>query len=99
MQQPNYRPYRQPQPAPQPPPPPPKRMRFRWGLLVGLLVLMAFACFVNSLDTQVRWDDLLDRWGIVHKERFTKLAVLGISLCCACAIARVLRDSKDEDSP
>jgi len=103
MQQPNnhfQRPW-QPMP-PQWQAPPPKRRRrrrrFRWELFVGLpLILAAMAWVYNSVEVNCTWEGSLRRWGIVHKERFTALAILGVVACCVCAIVRLLRGNKGEE--
>ena len=81
--------------------PPPRRRRrppFRWGLFVGLPLLLAVLVWVfNSVKAGFTWNDLLDRWGIVEQKRFSLLALLGVMACCVCAIARALRNPSDRD--
>ena len=79
-------------------PSPKRRRRFRWELFVGLpLLLLALIWIYNSIEIGFSWDELLDKWDIADKPRFTALAILGVLACCVCAIARVLRSKEGEE--
>jgi len=81
-----------------PPPKPRRRRRFRWELFIALpLFLLAIIWIYKSIELGFSWDELLDKWRIHNKERFTTLAVLGVLACCVCAIARILRGNKKDE--
>lgn len=78
--------------------PRPRRKRFRWWLIWLPLVLAALVWIYNSIEIEFSWDELLDGWDIANKPRFTALAILGTLACCICAIVRVLRKDKGNES-
>ena len=94
---PTPRPAPQPLPQPQPPAPPPKPplwKRIRWDLFVGLpLMLLVLAwVFRNAAEPSFTWSDIMDLLGVssAGRDRYTKLAALGVCACCVCAITRIL---------
>lgn len=80
-----------------PPPRRRRRRRFRWELFVGLpLLLLALAWICNSVEVGFSWDELLNKWGIVRKRRFSILACLGCVAVTVVAIGRVLQGDKKD---
>jgi hypothetical protein len=82
-----------------PPPQPVRRRRTRIkGWILGVPLLLAvFFWLYRSVDVAVSWEDIMDRLGVRDRERYTRLAILGITICCLCAIARVLRRPGDQN--
>lgn len=77
--------------------PKPKRGRFRWPLFVGVpLAVLAFAWLLNSVRIGFTWNDLLERWGIENKRRYSAIVILALTCVAIAAIARVLRGSDEK---
>ena len=91
-----------PEPVPQPPQPPrqEERPRFRWGLFVGLpLVVLALAWVATSVRPGFAWPDVMDALGVQDRPRYTRLALLGLAVTACCAIVRILRGPNGPRNP
>jgi hypothetical protein len=73
------------------------RHRFRWELVGMLLVVMGAAWFLRNAEPVVTWRELCRSWAIHDVDAFSRLGVLGIALCGAAMIWRILRKGKDPE--
>jgi formate hydrogenlyase subunit 3/multisubunit Na+/H+ antiporter MnhD subunit len=82
-----------------PQPPQPKR-RFRWSLIVvpGAVLLAIYVVrAVGTALSAFSWNDFLDRLGIVHKDRFSAIALMMCACLAIVALAKILGwGSKEE---
>ncbi len=71
--------------------PRPKRRsrRFRWELIVLPASLYGLWWLLSTIKPAFSWDDFLNLIHIKDKQRFSQLAILGISICSICAVMRV----------
>jgi len=76
---------------------PPRRRRFRWSLVLVPLAVLLAGWIAKSIRLGFSWGELLDSWGIVHRERYTLLACLGIACVAVVAIVRVLRPPHENE--
>jgi hypothetical protein len=76
--------------------PPPKR-RFRWGLLLTLLVIVAIAWIARSVKPAVRWEDVAGSIGVHDQGRARMLVCLGLVAVAICVIARIARRERKKD--
>ena len=77
--------------APQEPP------RFRWGC-IWVVVAIALAMWLAAgSKPAITWDSVMDLLHVKNRERYTQLAVLGVLICGACAVARILGYGKRKD--
>lgn len=71
-------------------PRPRRRWRFRWGIVWVLGTIFLAAWLVSGIRPAVSWDDIMDLLRVRNRERYTQLAVLGVTICGGLGIARVL---------
>ena len=82
--------------APNPPPgheqqPVPPNLRFRWEILLGLLVVVALAWFITHAEPSVTWQEAMAWLNVVNYDRYTRLMVLGCVLVAVTLIVKTLR--------
>lgn len=66
--------------------------RYRWELLlIPAVALILLALWRWPATGQPGWSELLDRWQIHDRLRFTDLAMLALCLIAVVAIARASR--------
>jgi hypothetical protein len=68
--------------------------RFRWEIILVPLTILAAAWFINGIALSFTWEDTMHFLAVRDKARYTRLAVLGITLIAICAAWRVLREGK-----
>lgn len=84
------------QPNQQPPQPPEPQYRFRWGIFIGIpLVVLAFLWLLKGIEPAFQFEDIMQYLGVLHEERYIRLACLGIVLIATILISKVLMKSKD----
>jgi hypothetical protein len=84
------------QQPPQPPEPPEPQDRFRWGIFVGIpLVVLAFLWLLKGIEPAFQFEDIMRYLGVLQEERYVRLACLGIVLVAVILIAKVLMKRKD----
>ena len=69
---------------------PRRRLRIRLSVLLVLGSIALAAWLVSGANPAGTWDEFLDAIGILDKQRFSQLALLGCLVCSTLAIARVL---------
>jgi len=67
-----------------------RRGEFRWSIIWVLLVFFVVAWLAAGARPSVVWNDILDFLNVKHRERYTSLCILGLTVCAILAIARVL---------
>jgi len=78
-----------------PPQPPDPHYRFRWSIVVVVLVVLAFFWLRDGLDASFQFQDVLDYLRVRHEDKYVQLACLAIVLIAVTLIAKaVKRDSK-----
>ena len=85
--------YRPPEPQPQAPQRPPGK--FRWGLIVIPLVVIAFLWFIGGIEPSFEFEEAMGYFGIMHQDRYMRLVVLGIGCVVVVLILKVLRKKKE----
>ena len=74
-----------------------RRYRFHWELFaLAALVLIAIYA-LNHIQCHSRWEDIMDVLSVKNHERYTQLAVWGVTLCGVAAIFRILRSGKEKE--
>lgn len=73
-----------------------RKRRFNWSIVLIPIVVLSIYWIVSKIKPAGSWQDFMDYIDIENQQRFTMVAVLGIVVCCICAVARVLRDHKDD---
>jgi hypothetical protein len=77
------------------PPPPEPHYRFRWTLVMVVLVILGFFWLRDGVEMSFRFQDVLDYLRIRHEDKYVQVACLAIALIAVTLIARILRrDSK-----
>lgn len=71
--------------------PKPKRWQLRWTYLWVILAIAGVAIFLNSIESSVAWQRVMDALDVQNRERYTQLFCLGVVVTTICAIYRVLR--------
>ncbi len=79
-----------PPPMPVPAPSAPRRVVNR-SIVFVLLVIVAAAWFLKGAVPSVTWSDVMNWAGVVDKERYTRLMVLGCLLVAITLIVKILR--------
>ena len=64
---------------------------FRWEWVLVPLVIIAAVWFIGGIVPSIAWVDITSALGVVHKERYSELAVLCLSLIGVVWIAKILR--------
>jgi hypothetical protein len=84
------------QQPPQPPQAPEPQYRFRWGIFVGIpLVVLAFLWLLKGIEPAFQFEGIMRHLGVLQEERYVRLACLGIVLVAVILIAKVLMKRKD----
>jgi len=81
-------------------PPPQPKLRFRWSLIVvpGVVLLVIYVVrAVGAALSAFSWSDFLDRLGIVHKDRFSSIALMMCACLAIVALVRILGLGKGEE--
>jgi len=65
--------------------------------LLLILVIGAAGWFINHAEPSVTWDEVMDALGVQNRDRYSRLAVLGLVLVGIAVIARVIRGNGDEE--
>ena len=73
-----------------------RRRRFRWYLLWVPLVLLAWGWTSQGVDPAVSWDAVMSALGVRNRAGLTQLTTLGVIICAALAIVRVIRRRRDD---
>ncbi len=90
---PNPQPDQQPNQSPEPPEP---QYRFRWGIFVGLpIVVLSFLWLLKGVEPAFEFVDVMRWLEVMHEERYIRLACLGIVLIAITLIVKVLTNNKD----
>jgi hypothetical protein len=70
-----------------------RNQRFRWELVLVPLAILGTAWFLNGIEELAfNWGDLMKALKVNNVERYSRLAVLALTLITVCAIWRVLKD-------
>ena len=84
------------QPNQQPPEPPEPQYHFRWGIFVGIpLVVLAFFWLLKGIEPSFAFEDIMQYLGVLHEARYIRLACLGIVLITATLIVKSLTNHSD----
>ncbi len=80
----------------QPPQAPEPQYRFRWGIFVGIpLVVLAFLWLLKGIEPAFQFEDIMRYLGVLQEERYIRLACLGVVLITATLIAKAMMNRKD----
>lgn len=71
--------------------PRPQRWRFRWEIAAVVLALMAALWILRGIEPSFAWEDVMDALHVRHRERYTQLAVLGLTLVGIVLVYRICR--------
>jgi hypothetical protein len=69
---------------------------FRWPVVYVIFALLLAAWLASGATPAITWDGVMDLLNVKNRERYTQLAVLGVTICAALAIARVLRTARKD---
>jgi hypothetical protein len=76
--------------------PPEPQYRFRWGVFVGIpIVILAFLWLLKGIEPAFEFEDIMQYLGILHKDRYVRLTCLGIVLITITLIVKVLTKRED----
>jgi len=67
-----------------------QRGEFRWSILWVLLAFFLVAWLAAGARPSITWNDVMDFLHVKHRERYTSLCILGLTVCAILAIGRVL---------
>lgn len=80
----------------QPPQSPEPQYRFRWGIFVGIpLLVPAFFWLLKGIEPSFAFEDIMQHLGVLYQERYIRLACLGIVLITVTLIVKSLRSHSD----
>ena len=87
-----------PPPAPGPPPPKPRRYRWRfhWQIVWIVAAILLAAVIISQAEPAFTWEDVMDALHVKNRERYTRLAVLGLTLIGTTAVFRLLSNRRDK---
>ena len=85
-----------PAPPAHPPRPPRRRSTFRWSILWVPVACLLAAWFLAGVEPALTWDDVMDLLDVQERERFTKLALLGLLLVGVIAVLHILKGDENE---
>ena len=73
------------------PPPDNNQYRVRIGWFIGPLILISMYALLKSIMPVLTWEQVMHWLNVQDRERYTMLALLGLSLILCTAIWRILR--------
>ena len=74
-----------------------RRGEFRWSIIWVLLVFFLVAWMAAGARPSITWNDVLDFLHVTHREAYSSLCILALTLCSILAIARVLGYGRKKD--
>jgi hypothetical protein len=76
--------------------PEPEYPLFRWGVYVGVpIVLFIFFWLLKGIDASFSFKDLMDMLGVVHQQKYARLACLATLLVAVTFIMKTLKKHSD----
>ena len=71
-----------------------RRPKFRWALILVPLACLFALWFLNHIEPTITWDDVLDLLHVVERHKYSKAAVLGLTLIGIVAVLRVTNGTR-----